>query len=151
MAKGPENTFIHFVHRNLPDKENLYRMKNHNQYNGGIADCWYSAKKDLWVEYKWLHRIPDSPNVDIGMTDLQKEWCEGRHDEGRNVWVVLGTPQGVAVFRNKRWKKKISGDALRGLLIPKQDYVVELSIYLTGTYVPPEKPTKGRNRVERCV
>ena len=53
MSRGPENNFISSVHKHLPMK--LYRMKNNNPYNGGIADVWYSGSKaDLWIEYKFV-------------------------------------------------------------------------------------------------
>ena len=37
----PENSFITGVHRYVQS----YYMKNHNEYNGGIADVWYSGEK----------------------------------------------------------------------------------------------------------
>ena len=101
MSKGPENTFISSVHRYLPDA--LYRMKNHNQYNGGIADVWYSGTRaDLWVEYKYLE-VPKRPETLIDLKDLKKpyclsalqqEWLASRFIEGRNVGVIIGSKNG---------------------------------------------------------
>lgn len=98
----PENTFIASVHRHLPTS--LYRMKNHNQYNGGIADVWYSGKKDLWIEYKYLV-VPKRPDTIIDLvrkphkgdsviSTLQQEWLKARHNEGRAVGVVIGSKEG---------------------------------------------------------
>jgi hypothetical protein len=101
VSKGPENTFISSVHRYLPDA--LYKMKNHNQYNGGIADVWYSGvRADLWVEYKYLD-IPKRDDTVIDLTDLKKpyclsalqqDWLSARHKEGRNVGVIVGSKDG---------------------------------------------------------
>lgn len=98
----PENDFITSVHRHLP--ASLYRMKNHNQYNGGIADVWYSGNKDLWVEYKFITvpKRPDTvidliskpPKGDSIISTLQKEWLESRHAEGRAVGVIIGCKGG---------------------------------------------------------
>jgi len=95
---GPENTFIASVHRHLPT--GLYRMKNHNQYNGGIADVWYSGDKaDLWIEYKF-EVLPkrDDTIVPIDLSPLQREWLTGRHAEGRSVGVVVGCREGGVWF-----------------------------------------------------
>lgn len=101
MSKGPENTFIESVHRHLPDT--LYRMKNHNQFNAGIADCWYSGRVgDLWVEYKYLE-VPKRPDTLIDLVDtkkpyalsaLQQEWLKDRFSEGREVGVIVGSKNG---------------------------------------------------------
>lgn len=98
----PENTFIASVHRHLPPS--LYRMKNHNQYNGGIADVWYSGKRDLWIEYKFI-AVPKRPDTIIDLINkplkgdsvistLQQEWLKSRHFEGRNVGVIVGSKDG---------------------------------------------------------
>lgn len=109
----PENTFIASVHRHLP--ATLYRMKNHNQYNGGIADVWYSGKNDLWIEYKFIAipKRPDTiidlinkpPKGDSVISTLQQEWMRNRHSEGRNVGVIIGSKDGGAWFSGLDWDK----------------------------------------------
>lgn len=91
---GPENTFIAAVHKHLPP--DLYRMKNHNPYNGGIADVWYSGLvTDLWVEYKF-EVLPkrDDTVVPIDLSLLQREWLTRRHREGRNIGIIVGCKEG---------------------------------------------------------
>lgn len=105
----PENTFISAVHRHLP--AGLYRMKNHNQYNGGIADVWYSGKKDLWVEYKFI-ALPkrDETLIDLvggktpTLSPLQQNWLKSRHAEGRNVGVMVGTKEGGVWLPGVTWQ-----------------------------------------------
>ena len=107
----PENTFIASVHRHLPTW--LYRMKNHNQYNGGIADVWYSGEKDLWVEYKFITvpKRPDTvidlinkpPKGDSVISALQQQWLKNRHLEGREVGVIVGTKNGGVWFPGIDW------------------------------------------------
>ena len=113
---GPENTFIASVHRYLPDA--VYRMKNHNQYNGGIPDVWYSGSKaDLWIEYKFI-TLPKKDDTLIDLTstknpilsNLQQQWLAERHKEGRNVAVIVGSKLG-------------------GVWMPKLDWSVTLSTY----------------------
>lgn len=100
----PENTFIASVHRHLPVE--LYRMKNHNQYNGGIPDVWYSGKRsDLWVEYKFV-ALPkrDETIIAPDLSALQRDWLRGRHIEGRQVGVIVGCAQGGVWFPGLSWE-----------------------------------------------
>ena len=108
---GPENNFIKSVHAHLPRMEDFYRMKNNNVFNSGIADCWYSGKRDLWVEYKFT-TIPkrDSTTIVPGLSDLQTDWCKSRKAEGRNVLVILGSPKGGIVLRSvTEWAQITTG------------------------------------------
>lgn len=109
VSRGPENTFISSVHKHLPAK--FYRMKNHNQYNGGIADVWYSGREaDLWIEYKFIV-VPKRGTTVINLVSkkdpeistLQQEWLRSRHDEGRNVGVIVGCKDGGVWFPGTTW------------------------------------------------
>ena len=116
MSVGLENAFITSVHRHLPPSNELYRMKNHNQFNGGIADMWYSGgKSDLWIEYKFIKvparastvvdLISRPPKGDSVISSLQKEWLHGRHAEGRRVGVIVGSKDGGAWFPDLTWNE----------------------------------------------
>ena len=117
MSKGPENTFISSIHRHLP--VDFYWMKNHNQYNGGIADCWYSGTRaDLWVEYKFIE-VPKRAETlidlcggrDPPLSKLQQKWLWGRSTEGRNVQVIVGCKAGGVIFTHPEvWSEPISDE-----------------------------------------
>lgn len=98
MAVKPENNFIQKVHKRLPPS--VYRMKTHNPYVAGVPDCYYSGTKDaLWVEYKFVPRLPARVPLDINLSALQRAWLVGRHNEGRNVAVIVGSPEGAVILR----------------------------------------------------
>lgn len=127
MAQGPENTFIGSVHRHLP--YGLYHMKNHNQYNGGIADVWYSGgKADLWIEYKFV-TVPkrDTTLIDLingkdpAISYLQQDWLRGRHADGRNVGVVVGSKDGGVWFPGVSWCRTYDVRFFRSNLLPRKD------------------------------
>lgn len=117
MASGPETRFIASIHKLLPPVDEFYRMKNHNEYNAGIADCWYSGKRDLWVEYKWVD-LPARASTIIDITagkkpslsKLQAEWIEQRRSEGRNVWIVIGSSVGGLMFTHNMEPYPIRAD-----------------------------------------
>lgn len=115
----PETTFIQGVHKHL---KGVYHEKNHNPYRAGTPDVWYSgASGDLWVEYKFIPRIPRSVEILPDITPRQRRWLNNRHDEGRNVAVVLGTPDGGVIYRNKDWLTPLSMEELIGRVVPRAD------------------------------
>lgn len=138
MSAKPENNFISSVHRHLPAK--LYRMKNHNVYNAGIADCWYSGVGgDLWIEYKFLV-LPkrDSTVIDLvggkdpALSHLQQAWLTDRHNEGRQVGVVVGCKEGGAWFPGTTWKATYTTEVLRAALVSRQEVAKTILNYMEG-------------------
>lgn len=136
MSRGPENTFIAAVHRHLP--VSLYRMKNHNEYNGGIADCWYSSRSDAWIEYKFI-KVPvrDGTVIDlIGGKDpsisyLQQNWLLERHREGRTIGVIVGSEKGGVWFPGDSWNTTYTAKFFREHLQTRKDLALVIE-RLTG-------------------
>ena len=113
MSK-PETRYYTAVHKLLP--RTVHREKMHNPYRGGTADVWYSGNlDDLWVEYKWLATLPKTAPtcLDRLLSPLQQQWLTGRHEEGRNVVVILGTPEGAWVFEGTSWKEPLDPDIIK--------------------------------------
>lgn len=124
MSRKPENVFIASVHRLLPPVTLLYRMKNNNDYNSGIADCWYSGPRgDLWIEYKFLE-LPkrDKTIIDLVggkdpmITPLQQQWLAERLNEGRDCWVIVGCKDGGALFKKQQWGTPLATVEFKRLL-----------------------------------
>jgi len=116
----PENTFIASVHRHLP--VGLYHMKNHNQYNGGIPDVWYSGpKSDLWVEYKFavLPKRGDTL-VTPNLSALQVDWLTSRFGEGREVGVIVGTKNGGVWFPGTSWATLLNAKEFVSKLVDRK-------------------------------
>lgn len=114
-SQKPETTFIQRIHRQLPP--DLHKEKLHNSYRGGMADVWYSGPgRDLWVEYKYIEKLPRSDEIVPNLTPLQRRWLNSRHDEGRHVAVILGTPDGGVIYRDKEWMIPRSREELEALM-----------------------------------
>jgi hypothetical protein len=115
VSTKPEGTFTRGVHKHLPS--DVYSVKNNNPYTAGLPDCWYSGRRaDLWVEYKFIPKVPATANIVPNLSALQSEWLRNRHKEGRNVAVIVGCPDGGVVLRNLKWDKPI----------PRTDFVREI-------------------------
>lgn len=151
MARGPENTFIASVHRKIP-KGKPYWMKNHNAYIGGPADVWYSGNEgDVWVEYKYTHRLPPIINLldrkkKYCLSALQEEWLNDRYAEGRRVFVILGFEYGGVIFRDREWNRPHPASSLSQYT--RQDIAKWIINETMGLYDVPSKPRKG---LERCI
>ena len=105
MSK-PENSFITGLHKHLPVA--LHHEKMHNPYRGGTADVWYSGCRDLWVEYKFIVvPVRITTPIKIDLSALQLQWLRRRHEEGRNVAVIIGSKMGGVVFDNLLWETPI--------------------------------------------
>lgn len=119
MATKPENTFIAGVHKYLPD---VYKEKMYNPYRSGTADVWYSGSVgDIWVEYKYIPKIPKSLKIVPALTDRQLKWLRDRHAEGRNIAVILGCPAGGVFYQHLQWEEALSDAQVRELLLTRQE------------------------------
>ena len=120
MSQKPENSFIQSVHRKL--KEQVYHEKMNNPWRAGTPDVWYSGNLgDLWIEYKYVTKLPISAEIRPDLTPRQSRWLNNRFDEGRNVAVVLGTPDGGVIYRNKEWDKPLSITDIEERLQTRED------------------------------
>lgn len=119
---GPETRFYTAIHRKLP--KTLHREKMHNAYRGGTADVWYSGNADdLWVEYKWLAKLPKKSPVRLDklLSPLQQRWLSERHKEGRNIVVILGAPTGAWVLEGVSWRQPLDPDTLQANKLTKHE------------------------------
>ncbi len=122
MSTKPENTFIKGVHKYLAD---TYAEKMCNPYRAGIPDVWYSGfKKDLWVEYKYVPKPPSTLLV-LDLSKQQIRWIKLRKEEGRDVWVIIGMPNGGTIL--KQFSSMVEGVALYPVLSRK-----ELATYISN-------------------
>lgn len=128
MTAKPENTFRASVHRHLPVE--LHHEKMNNPYSSGTADDWYSGtKSDLWVEFKFLPRIPQrgnvwlcNPNVKQPMLSvLQQRWLRGRYEEGRNVHVVVGCPDGGVIMSDLEWERPLAASGFVTRIVTRKE------------------------------
>lgn len=130
MAQTPENQFIDGVHQYLPKEgpNRVYWMKNHNEFNSGIADCWYSGfQSDLWIEYKFIS-VPVRDNTVVSLVDgskpvlseLQQHWLRMRYEEGRATGVIVGSTKGGVWLPDTEWALPISAGEFREKLMSRK-------------------------------
>jgi len=112
-----ESGFTSSIKAKLPS--HIYSWKINCKYANGIPDSWYSGLvSDLWVEYKYLKKLPKK-GVLPNLSALQEKWLNDRHFEGRNVAVIVGSPDGCLIYTNLEWTKR---KALSNL-VTKQDVI----------------------------
>ena len=127
---GPENTFIRSVHKHLPPT--LHVWKNNNMFACGQPDIWISgSKSDLWIEYKFIDvpkrdetvidLITPRGKKDAPLSTLQQDWLYGRHTEGRNVGVIVGSTDGGVWFPGIEWDNLYTAEFYRSRLLSRKD------------------------------
>ncbi|MCP1316891.1 hypothetical protein [Halomonas sp. 707B3] len=131
-----EHSFIRSVHRQLP--ASIYRWKINDNFQGGVADAYYSDKGgDLWIEYKYLKALPKRPTTEIKTTLSAQQacWLTERHNEGRTVAVVIGSPSGIVLLTSPdEWNTPLTCADFIRTAIDKQrlvSYIVETTTSTT--------------------
>jgi len=126
VSSKPESVFIGSIHKLLPKV--LHREKMHNAFRGGTPDVYYSGDVgDLWVEYKYLPKLPARSGTLIvpGLSELQIQWLRGRYEEGRNVAVIVGVGTGKkaggVIFVQRNWERAISTQEFRECMQSKPE------------------------------
>lgn len=130
MSSKPESSFIRGVHKHLPKHIHVEKMAN--PYRGGSADCWYSAAQDMWIEYKFIPKIPVRADITADLSALQLDWLKGRYEEGRNVAVIVGCPDGGVIFQNRTWENSISRTEFISRVKPRADLAKWISMQVGG-------------------
>jgi len=112
-----ESGFTSAVNKKLPSE--IYVWKVSDRFSAGVPDCYYSsAKKDMWIEYKYYPKgLPK--NVTPNLSELQKRWLNARYDEGRTVFVVVGSPTDCLIYEDKEWM----GPKPRGQAISRKELI----------------------------
>lgn len=130
MARKPETVFIGSVHRHIPRV--VHREKMANPYRGGTADVWYSARKqDLWSEYKFVPTIPRT-GVAANLSQLQLQWLNNRHAEGRNVAVIIGCPCGGVILRDRAWEHRVAKTEFEKKLLSREELARWITAFTLG-------------------
>ena len=97
-----ESGFTTAVNKKLPKE--IYIWKVSDKFTGGVPDCYYSSNiRDIWIEFKYLKKMIKNPKP--GLRPLQKKWLNDRHAQGRDVYVVVGSPEGNVVYEDGDWNE----------------------------------------------
>ncbi len=128
MAAKPETNFSNALRKELSD---IYSMKNNNEYVAGVPDLWFSGPRgDLWVEMKFVPKLPKRVPLRPGelLSALQAQWLRNRHEEGRNVAVIVGCKrdrllEGI-ILTDLKWELDIPSQHLDALIVSKSELVL---------------------------
>jgi len=110
-------------------REHIYVLKLNVAYARGVPDCYYSgSRSDLWNEHKYFKTLP--PVIELTKPTitsmLQQTWLIGRHHEGRNVAMVIGSTEGHLLLRGLEWQKPIARDDFRERAVTKKELASEI-------------------------
>lgn len=102
-----ETTFWQALRKKLGNR--VYALKLNLRFVKGVPDCWLSgSKRDIWLELKYVKPTPPVIRPEKLLTTLQQDWLIQRHDEGRWVGALIGSPDGHLFFPGLSWQCEIS-------------------------------------------
>lgn len=118
-----ESQYTQTVHKHL--SKEIYRWKINDSFQGGIADAYYSGTNgDLWIEYKYLKSLPKKTSTQIipALRSLQKKWLNARYSEGRNIAVIVGSPDGSIILASpKEWTTGLTCEEFKERALTRQE------------------------------
>lgn len=111
----------------------VYALKLNLSFQNGVADAWYSGSiRDLWSEHKRFVKLP--PIMDLTKhtvtTKLQQQWLIKRHGEGRNVSMVVFSPEGHMLLMGLEWMMPIYREDFRRKAVDMKQLAEQLKDYL---------------------
>lgn len=96
-----EHSFIKTFHKKLDPSIKIWKI--YDPYQGGVPDTllFGSAGQMIFVEYKYVKTLPKRNTTIIkpALSAQQSEWLKDKTARNINALVVLGTQNGVVVFR----------------------------------------------------
>lgn len=119
-----EHAYIRSIHRLLAKHApHVYVWKINDNYQGGVADAYYSSRLDMWIEYKYLKTLPKRPTtvIKIDLSQLQRDWLSGRMAQGRKVAVVIGSTVGSVILPDLEWQRSITAADFLSSCVDKKD------------------------------
>lgn len=119
MAIKPETSFIQKIHAGFTKSAAPYHLKLCLAFTAGVADAFYSGDRgDMWIEYKYIPRIPINADIRPDLSSLQRMWLAARSAEGRRVFVIVGTPLGGVILHPHEFDSGIPVAKFRERLLP---------------------------------
>lgn len=133
-----ESQYTAAVAKLLPPE--VYALKLSLPYTAGVPDSWYSGRGgDLWVEWKYLKSVPRKVNLVDGkkpiLSALQQLWLRERHAEGRNVAVIVGTPDGAVIYPGEAWREELTREQFYERLVTRREAAAWIASMLKKTIV----------------
>ncbi len=112
---GPERRFIDSVHRQIDLDWGLWKQAMTGVMGAnGTPDYYYELyNRALWVEYKWVNRLPEQillidHTKKYALSALQRAWLNRAVANKTPVAVVLGSKDGAVIAVGGRWNRPIA-------------------------------------------
>ena len=105
-------------------------MKLNLRFIRGVPDAWLSGLEgDLWLELKYLQKLPPVVEPEKLLSANQISWLTRRHEEGRSVAVLVGSSDGHLFFPGLSWQSSVSRERwIQSSLTTKEtgEFLIEL-------------------------
>lgn len=98
-----EHGFIRYIHSKLDPL--VFHWKIHDQFAGGVPDAFYTAKRPLWVEYKYIKVLPKRPDTKLAtcLTVNQQIWLDRLEASNQPCALIIGNGTRAVILVHGQW------------------------------------------------
>lgn len=97
-----EHSFVRSFHKRLDEQLNVWKI--YDPYQGGVPDALIFGRdgKACFVEYKYVRTLPKRMTTILkpSLSAQQSLWLNDKISRGLLAWVILGSGDGVVIFRS---------------------------------------------------
>lgn len=108
-ASKPEARFVRKLIKPLPSE--VYSEGMSGVFSNGVPDRYFEGDTDiLWIEFKWIKRLPVRKELVIpDLSALQFSWLSRAYKNNRSCAAVVGHPEGALILLTpQEWEFGIS-------------------------------------------
>lgn len=111
----------------------VYSLKLNARFARGVPDWWLSgASRDLWLEAKWLQRVPRELIPARLLSANQLDWLTRRAREGRNVAVIVCSDDGCILVRPDALQQPVPRDQFKSFCRTIKEIAEEIVAIVNG-------------------
>lgn len=131
-----EHSFIRAVNRHVTCN---HHWKINADFAPGVPDSFYEGeKRDLWVEYKFIGKLPAKDSTLINpeklLTPKQLLWLQRRGEVRGDCWVIIGSPgnRGCLLYTPMEWITPITKETFIRKSLSTREIGLQISITLNS-------------------
>ena len=129
-----EHSFVKSFHKRLHDDIKIWKI--YDPYQGGVPDAMLFGRNGLacFCEYKYIRSLPKRETTVIkpALSAQQSLWLNDKISRGLLARVILGSEDGVVIFRNTaEWDKGFTRQEAK--ILTSKEAATEISTLLGVT------------------
>ena len=126
-----EYSFIRSIHHKLPS--DIFKWKIHDSFAAGVPDALYAKNSILFVEYKYIKKIPVKPTtlIKTSISPMQVSWLDNMKCAAHSA-LIIGSPNNIYI-KLDNFSEKITKE----MFMEKKVTILDVVGFIVNkTYLP---------------